>query len=207
MTTPSQRGGYRPGAGRRPGTGLYGEPTQRITVPDSQVPAVVAYLDAYRKAASPEELLEPGAAMAINPRPLAIDPPKGRVRRGGTSVPAGFPSPADDYIEGALDLNDHLIVSGHRDATFVIRVVGWSMVGAGIHDGDEVVVDRAIKPVDGHVVVAVVNGDLTIKRLRIRKGKPVLVPENPHFAERRFDDVDGDVLEIWGVATRVLHKL
>ena len=108
-------------------------------------------------------------------------------------------------MQGPLDLNDHLVITGHREATFIIRVSGWSMVGAGIHDGDEVVVDRAITAAAGNVVVAIVNGDLTIKRLMIKEGKPILVAENPHFKERRFEAEDE--LEIWGVATRVLHKL
>jgi DNA polymerase V len=171
------------------------------------VPAVVAYLDAYRKATmrANDDAPEPGTALALEPRPLTSMPTRKRLGRAGSSVQAGFPSPADDYMQGLLDLNDHLVITGHRDATFIVRVSGWSMVGAGIHDGDEVVVDRAITPAAGNVVVAIVNGDLTIKRLMIKEGKPVLVAENPHFKERRFEV--GDELEIWGVATRVLHKL
>lgn len=120
-------------------------------------------------------------------------------------VAAGFPSPADDYIEDVLDLNKHLIRQGHEAATFVVRVSGWSMMGAGIHDGDEIVVDRAIEPRDGHVVVACRNGELTIKRLRTRNGKVVLVAENAHYAD--LEPRDGEEWAIWGVATRVLHKL
>lgn len=205
--SPSSRGGARPGAGRPSGTGNYRESTQPIRVPESQIKAVVAYLGAYRTAALAPEANEPGTAVAVEPRPISPYAPRQRVRRAGSSVPAGFPSPADDYIEGAIDLNDHLIVTGHKDATFIVRVSGWSMIGAGIHDGDEVVVDRAITPSEGNVVVAIVNGELTIKRLRFQKGKPVLVAENPHFKDRRFNDDEGDQLEIWGVATRVLHKL
>jgi len=104
-----------------------------------------------------------------------------------------------------LDFNAHLIRQGHEAATFVVRASGWSMIGAGIHDGDEIVVDRALEPKDGSVVVAAVNGELIIKRLRVRGGKVLLVSENPHYPERVV--ADGDRLEIWGVATRVLHKL
>lgn len=121
------------------------------------------------------------------------------------SVVAGFPSPADDYIEDVLDLNRHLIRQGHEAATFVVRVTGWSMIGAGIHDGDEVLVDRAIDPREGHVVVACRNGELTIKRLRVKNGKLILAAENPHFAD--LEPGDGEDWTIWGVATRVLHKL
>ena len=65
----------------------------------------------------------------------------------GFRIPAGFPSPADDYLEGRIDLNEHLIL--HKEATFILRVKGWSMVKAGIHDGDELIVDRAVEPVGG----------------------------------------------------------
>jgi len=176
-------------------------------VPASLVPAVVAYLEVYRQKSAEPDANEPGTAVAVDPRAVVPNPIRKRLRRPVSSVPAGFPSPADDYVENVLDLNDHLVITGHQDATFIVRVSGWSMIGAGIHDGDEVVVDRAITPVDGHVVVAIVNGELTIKRLRFQKGKPVLVAENPHFKERRFEDGSSDELEIWGVATRVLHKL
>jgi len=186
---------------------LFGEPAQPVRVPASLVPAVVAYLEVYRQKGSDLEASEPGAAVAVDPRPVVPNPVPKRVVRAVSSVPASFPTPADDYVERALDLNDHLVITGHQDATFIVRVVGWSMIGAGIHDGDEVVVDRAITPADGHVVVAIVNGELTIKRLRFRKRKPVLVAENPHFKERRFEEGSSDELEIWGVATRVLHKL
>ena len=141
---------------------------------------------------------------ATNPRPIA---PRATVlvRKMAHSTSAGFPSPADDYIEDVLDLNRHLIAHGHEEATYVLRVEGWSMIGAGIFDGDEVIVDRAKAPKENSVVVAVVNGDLSIKRLQFRKGLPVLVAENAHFTDREFKE--GEELVIWGVVTRVLHKV
>jgi DNA polymerase V len=120
-----------------------------------------------------------------------------------TRVAAGFPSPADDYVEDRLDLNDLLV--RHRDATYFLRVQGDSMVGAGIHPGDLIVVDRSIDPVDGHVVVAEVEGALTIKRLRHRQGAPELHPENPAFPILRFRE--GQELRIWGVVTSAIHSL
>lgn len=78
-------------------------------------------------------------------------------------VCAGFPSPADDYLEGKLDLNEHLIK--HEAATFFVKVKGDSMIGAGIHSGDLLIVDRATLPTDNRVVVAIINGQLTLKRL------------------------------------------
>lgn len=120
-----------------------------------------------------------------------------------TRVQAGFPSPADDYVEDRLDLNDLLV--RHREATYFLRVQGDSMVGAGIHTGDLIVVDRAIEPLDGHVVVAEVEGELTVKRLRFRLGTPELHPENPAFPILRFRE--GQELRIWGVVTNSIHSL
>src|SRR5713101_669572 len=88
-------------------------------------------------------------------------------------VSAGYPSPADDYLEGSLDLNQHLIT--HPTATFFVRVAGESMREAGIHSGDVLIVDRALTPTDGSVVIAVVNGELTVKRLSKRQGKRISV--------------------------------
>ncbi len=78
-------------------------------------------------------------------------------------LPAGFPSPADDYIEGKLDLNRHLIK--HPAATFFVRVTGDSMLEAGIHSGDILIVDRSLEAIDGNVIVASLDGELTVKRL------------------------------------------
>lgn len=121
----------------------------------------------------------------------------------GFRVPCGFPSPADDYIEGRIDLNEHLI--RNREATFIIRVQGWSMLKAGIHDGDELVVDRSLEPRHRNVVVAVVNGRLTVKRLYKRGADVRLTSDNE--GHPCFEFKDGDELQIWGVVTTVLHKL
>lgn len=109
-------------------------------------------------------------------------------------VPAGFPSPAQDYWDGDIDLNEHLI--RNRPATFVVRVAGESMVGAGIADGDELIVDRSLDPTDGDVVIAIVEGELTVKRLRLTAAGPELHPENPAFPVLRPAE-----LTIWGVVT------
>jgi DNA polymerase V len=201
MPSPSSHGGARPGAGRPAGSGAFREPTQPLRVPESQLPSVVAFLDAYRDGRT----LEDEGVRATVPRGVKPSRRRAAVPLLGTNVPAGFPSPADDYVEDVLDFNAHLIRQGHEAATFVVRASGWSMIGAGIHDGDEIVVDRALEAKDGNVVVAAVNGELIIKRLRVRGGKVLLLSENPHYPERVV--ADGDRLEIWGVATRVLHKL
>lgn len=117
------------------------------------------------------------------------------------AVPAGFPSPAQDYFEGRVDLNKHLI--NDITCTFLVRVSGHSMNGAGIADGDELVVDRSLTPVDGSVVVAVLDGELTIKRLRIGHGTVRLAADNPDYPDITIPEL-GE-LSIWGVVTRCLH--
>lgn len=120
-----------------------------------------------------------------------------------TSIEAGFPSPADDYIEGKLDLNEHLIK--HPAATFFVRVSGESMINAGIFPGDILIVDRSLEAVDKKIVIAVLDGELTVKRLRIRSGRPSLEPENDRYAPI---EIKPDMaFEIWGVVTNVIHKV
>jgi len=118
-------------------------------------------------------------------------------------VSAGFPSPAEDYIEGRLDLNRHLIK--HPAATFFVRVAGDSMIGAGIHPGDILVVDRALEPQDSNVVIAVIDGELTVKRISQRKGKLFLVPDNQAYEP--LEIVEEMEFEVWGVVTSVIHNL
>ncbi len=118
-------------------------------------------------------------------------------------VPAGFPSPAADYEESKLDLNKHLIKN--PAATFFVRVTGDSMVKAGIHDGDLLVVDRSIEPRDKNIAVVIVNGQLTVKRIRIRKNKLTLEAENEKYQSQEINE--GMEFEVWGVATNVIHEL
>jgi DNA polymerase V len=118
-------------------------------------------------------------------------------------VPAGFPSPAADYEEDRLDLNRYLI--RHPAATFFVRAVGDSMIGAGIHCGDLLVVDRSLEPKDKSVVIAVVDGELTVKRIRIERRKITLEPENESYSARQITE-DAD-FQVWGVVTSVIHNL
>jgi DNA polymerase V len=119
------------------------------------------------------------------------------------AVPAGFPSPADDYIDRSLDLNEHLI--DHPAATFFVRVSGDSMTGAGIHSGDMLIVDRAAEPVHGKVVIAALNGELTVKRIHCKNGALRLMPDSPGFTPV---DVPPEAdFEVWGVVTYVIHKV
>src|SRR5690606_16566640 len=113
------------------------------------------------------------------PEPVAPDPVPWPTRVIRHRIPAGFPSPAAEYTESSLDLNDYLI--SHKAATFLFTVVGNSMDKAGILDGDKVVVDRSVVPRHGHIVIAVLNGEYTIKRLYMRGSLIELRPENPDF--------------------------
>lgn len=128
-----------------------------------------------------------------------------------SAVRAGFPSPAEDYIEGNLDLNRHLI--RHPAATFIVRVEGDSMTGAGIFSGDLLVVDRSLEPRDGHVVIAVVDGELTVKRLRRHTGEGGnrwrLVAEHPDYPPIDMPGADegGETSAIWGVVTNAVRNL
>jgi DNA polymerase V len=118
-------------------------------------------------------------------------------------VSAGFPSPAADYEEGRLDLNRYLIKN--PPATFFVRVAGDSMIGAGIHPGDLLVVDRSLEPRDKNVVIAALNGELTVKRIRIRRKKIYLEAENEIYASQEVS-AEAD-FEVWGVVTNVIHPL
>ena len=135
---------------------------------------------------------------------VAFDPAAPPVPLLGRSVPAGFPSPADDYLDGEIDLGAFLI---ERPAsTFLMRVAGESMRNAGILDGDYVVVDRSVAPQSGHVVVAVLGGDMTLKRFRrLRNGSAALQAENPDFPE--FVIGEEAPAEVWGVVVGVVRKL
>ncbi|WP_458401047.1 LexA family protein [Mailhella sp.] len=118
-------------------------------------------------------------------------------------VKAGFPSPAEDYVDRKLDLHEYLV--HNRAATFFLRAQGDSMLGAGIHDGDLLIVDRSIEAGHDRVVIAALDGELTVKRLVRRKGRVLLAPENPDYPE--FDITEREYVHIWGVVTYVVHKL
>ena len=122
----------------------------------------------------------------------------------GRTVPAGFPSPADDYLEGEIDLARLLVE--RPAASLVMRVSGHSMSGAGILDGDLLVVDRSLAARPGHVVVATLDGEMTIKRLRrLRDGRMALKAEHPDYPERII--CEEAPAEVWGVVVGVVRKL
>lgn len=120
-----------------------------------------------------------------------------------SAVSAGTPQPVEDFIEGKIDLNHHLI---HKpDSTFIVRVTGDSMEDAGIHPGDLLIVDRSLTPTDGRVVIASLNGDLTVKRLCKQQDKLFLMPENTRYSGIEVEEEMG--CQIWGVVTNCIHPL
>lgn len=118
-------------------------------------------------------------------------------------ISAGFPSPADDFVDRSLDLNEFLI--RHPSSTYFVRVEGTSMIGSGIHPGDILIVDRALEPADASIVVAVLNGEFLVKRFRRDMSGCRLMPENPSYSPIELKD--GMHLEVWGVVTYVIHKV
>jgi DNA polymerase V len=118
-------------------------------------------------------------------------------------IPAGFPSPAHDFATEKIDLNDMLIE--HKAATYFVEVRGRSMEGAGIFSGDLVIVDRSKDMKKGDIVIAVIDGSFTIKRVGESAEGYVLCAENQDFHPLLLRD--GMNVEIWGVVTYVIHKL
>jgi DNA polymerase V len=117
-------------------------------------------------------------------------------------VSAGFPSPAEYHLDGKLDLNRHYIKN--PAATFFVRVNGDSMMGAGIHNGDLLIVDRSLDPLSGRVVIAVINGEHTVKRLHREGDRLLLLAENADYPPIEVSELEE--LHIWGVVTCVLHN-
>ena len=121
----------------------------------------------------------------------------------GSKVQAGFPSPADDFIEQHLDLNEYLIQ--HPAATFLVRAKGQSMINAGIFSGDILIVDKSLEPTHGKIVIAAIDGELTVKRLYRKDGVVKLQPENPDFPDLDISE-QGETI-IWGVVTNVIRDV
>lgn len=170
------RGGQRAGAGRPKGSNKWGETTKALRVPESRIPDVLDFLN-------------------NTPTALAIPLYASKVR-------AGFPSPADDYIEAHLDLNNHLIK--HPSATFFVIASGESMTEAGIHTGDLLIVDRSIEPTHGKIVIAALDGELTVKRLWRENHTLRLLPAHQDYPP--IEITDEKHLVIWGVVTHIIHE-
>ena len=116
-------------------------------------------------------------------------------------VYAGFPSPADDYMDPSIDINEYLIKN--PPATFFVKVRGHSMINAGIYDKDILVVDRSIKPRNKSIAVCILNGDFAVKRLNIQDKNMELVSENNNYSRIKISSIDD--FEVWGVVTYNIH--
>lgn len=167
-------GGRRPGAGRPKGTGRFGEATERLRVPVSMVAEVMRFVES--------------KAFKL---PLYA----------GT-VQAGSPAFADDSVDDRIDLNEHLV----RDpaSTFLVRASGNSMIDANIRDGDLLIVDRKAQPKHGKIVIAAVDGQLTVKFLIMKQGRTYLMPANPEYPAIPVNPETG--VTIWGVVTSSVHQ-
>lgn len=175
-----KRGGVRKGAGRPKGQGKYKTETKTIRVPKTLVNEIYSFVD--------EKL---GDKVVSYELPLYFN-----------AVSAGFPSPADDFISERIDLNKHLVK--HPTATFLVRVVGDSMINAGINSNDILIVDRSIEPKNGQIVVAAINGELTVKRLSKTEEGVFLLPENDRYQPIILSENNENI--IWGVVTNMIHK-
>lgn len=192
------RGGKRPNSGPKSSMSPYGEKTSVIRVPTSIKSDVLVYLEAYKKKTKVAGA-EPDMLQALpNPPALARPIYSGKVTAGQSR----FPSPAQDYEQKFLDLNDKYVTN--PPATFFFQVKGDSMIEAGIYDGSTLIVDRAIEPKSSSIVIAEVDGAWMVKRL-YKRGKVVkLLSDNPTHAEITL--AEGQELVIFGVVTYVIHQ-
>jgi len=170
-----KHGGRRNGAGRPKGQGKYGTSTKAIRVPEYLVEDVRNY--------------------SVN---------------GGYKIPlfsskveAGHPSLADDHIEDMIDVNSFLIKN--PQTSFCVKVSGLSMIGAGIYEGDILIVDSSVPPGEGKIIIAALDGMLTVKRLGFFNKKPYLIPENPNFDP--IPVLENSELYIWGVVISIVRSL
>jgi DNA polymerase V len=188
----TNKGGKREGSGRKG----YKEPTKTVRVPVSLIPEVKTML---------ADILEFRNTTHPDMRIPALNPAAAKRPLFASNVPAGFPSPADDYIECELDLNEFFIP--HPSSTFFVRAVGDSMNRAGIFDNTILSVDRSLDADHGSIVIAVVNNEMTVKRLH-KKGREIaLLPESDNPEHQPITFKNGDDLIVWGVVNAVMQKL
>lgn len=171
----NNHGGKRDGAGRPRGQGKYGTITKPVRVPEHLFDDVKDYS------------LNGGYKIPLF----------------SSAVEAGYPSPGEDHIDEIIDMNKYLI--RNPKSTFCVRVSGLSMIDAGIYEGDVLLVDSSIEPISGKIIVAAIDGMLTVKRLGEIAGCPYLLPENPEFEPIKI--TKESEVKVWGVVTSVLRNL
>lgn len=197
----TNHGGKRINAGRKEGSGRFGEPTAVMRVPESQKNVIVDFLAHYQDKKNKQELdtidgMELFEYPALNFAKVALPLFSSKVR-------AGFPSPADDHVEKRLDVSEYLI--DQADATFFATIIGDSMRDAGLLSGDKAVVDRSKQASVGDIVLAIIDGEFTIKTLgKNKQGMPRLIPANHDFPV--IEITEAMQFEIWGVVTGSFRK-
>lgn len=195
--TANSHGGARPGAGRKPTGGLYGEPTTVMRVPASQADTIRDFLAALNHKRQRDAQDNVAELAEFAPHIKALQLPLYT-----TKVAAGFPSPADDHVEKRLNPSDYLV--DNDSATFFVRVKGDSMIDAGIFEDDVLVIDRSRVPQIGDIVLAVLDGEFTVKTLGKAKESARLIPANRHYPV--IEVKEGQSFEVWGVVTGSMRK-
>ena len=195
QTQVNLRGGKRESAGRKLGTGKFKEATTVVRMPTSQLPVVKDFLAAYQRKKLSADLDVVGdiALPTLNTTPIKLP-------LFLSKVAAGFPSPAEEHVEKRLDPSEFLI--DQKDATFFVTIQGYSMMDVGLLPGDKAVVDRSKLASIGDIVLAIIDGEFTIKTLNRKKdGTPRLLPANSTGAFSPIEIKEGMDFEIWGVVT------
>lgn len=155
-------------------------------------------------AGRPKSLTEPTKAIRLPLSVISNLSKNYQLPLFSTKVPAGTPSFSDDHIESHLDLNNYLVKDPAQ--TFLVRASGLSMINAGIHENDLLVVDRSIQPTPGKIVIAAIDGQLTVKRLLVdKKGRHILAPDNKAYQPIIVGE-ESEVY-IWGIVTNVIHSV
>lgn len=200
----SQHGGTRVGAGRKKGSSPLGETTKVIRVPESKAQSIKDWLREEALITSKQKDIDHLNARLETSADIfmPMDNTTVKVPIYLHKVVAGFPSPAEDYIESTLDLNEKLIQD--KNATFILKVQGDSMKNVGIFEGDLLIVDRSIRPTHGKIVIAALNGELTVKRLSLTSKGTFLVPENDAYPVIKVSE-ESEFM-IWGVVTSTIHQ-
>ncbi|MDI1362694.1 translesion error-prone DNA polymerase V autoproteolytic subunit [Methylotenera sp.] len=185
----------RKGAGRRIGTGKFREPTTVVRVPASQTPVIKDFLAAYQRKKLVSNMDIVGEITLPALITLSVNLPL-----YSSKVSAGFPSPAEEHVEKRLDPSEFLI--DQKDATFFVTIQGYSMMDVGLLPKDKAVVDRSKIASIGDIVLAVLDGEFTIKTLsRSKEGKVRLLPANSTGAYSPIEITEEMNFEIWGVVT------
>lgn len=191
------RGGKRENSGRPHGTGQFGEPTVVIRVPESQQPVIKDFLATLKDR---RELQ--GRQNVAQVYPIDVGGQLFTLPLYSSKVAAGFPSPADDHIEQRLSPDSYLVEN--KDATFCVRVKGESMIDAGIFDNDVLVVDRSRTAQVGDIVLAVLDGEFTVKTLGRSKAGARLIPANKDYPV--IEVREHQQFDVWGVVTGSMRR-